>query len=307
MKRNKKRKAGPVRPGRQDGHAAHVHREDAREKSWSARWGFITVGIIVVVGACWAMYRSNRSLGPAAPPAILSTTSAPTTLAATDADTNISLLAASAPNTNRDTNASIRVPDPATLEDKAQAMTWGTEFLLRGHLSNGVAFYERALQLDPEDEEVHFNLAYAYSRQHRTNDAIHHYSEALKIFPDYVEAHNNLGNLLVTRRQFDEAIGHFSSALKLQPENASTLNNLGKCLAVQGRAQEAVAYFSDALRVNADYVEARFNLANALLALGRGLDAVVEFQAVLQARPDFPPALQGLDRARKLAGVSKKP
>jgi tetratricopeptide (TPR) repeat protein len=268
----------------------------------------IAVGIIVAAGVFWAVRRSDHSTASATShQGVPSTAAAPVAVAMTKAGTNpLPVLATSAAGTTN-TNNVIQLPNPATVEDKAQAMTLGTELLMHGYLSNGVAFYERALQLDPEDEEVHFNLAYAYSRQARTNDAIHHYSEALKIFPDYVEAHNNLGNLLVARRQFEEAVGHFSKALKLQPENASTLNNLGKCLAVQGKGQEAVPYFSDALRANPDYVEARFNLANALLSLGRAPEAVAEFETVLRARPNFPPALQGLAIAQKLAAAPKRP
>ena len=49
----------------------------------------------------------------------------------------------------------------------------------------------------------------------QVDEAIAHYRKALEINPDYVEAHYNLGNALAGRGQVDEAIAHFQKALDL--------------------------------------------------------------------------------------------
>src|SRR4030095_660582 len=81
---------------------------------------------------------------------------------------------------------------PSAMDDPVKVLNYGTELLSQGKVDEAIAMYQRALKLNAEDEEVHFNLGYAYAMQGRTEDAIKHYAEALKIFPEYVEAHNNL-------------------------------------------------------------------------------------------------------------------
>lgn len=193
-------------------------------------------------------------------------------------------------------------------EDFTQLLNYGTELINRGKIREAVAFYQKAVKLNPEDEEGHFNLAFAMSKLGRTNDAVFHYSEALKILPDYAEAHNNLGNLLVNQGKFNEAIQHFSASLKLAPENPSAHNNLGRALARQGQIKEALPHFAEAARLDPTYVEARHNLAISYLSLDRSEEAVREFTQVLRLSPNFQPAIQGLAKAReKLAGSPKLP
>lgn len=194
------------------------------------------------------------------------------------------------------------------MDDPVQLLNFGTILLGRGRVDEAIEIYLRALKLNGEDEEVHFNLGFAYALQGQKDNAIKHYSEALKIFPEYVEAHNNLGNLLLDQRNYEEAIKHFSASLQIMPENTSALNSFGRALAEQGRTGEAIVHFSEAVRLNPDYLEARCNLGNACLALGKIDEAIAQFSEALRLNPNFPPALKGLGRAReKQAGKRTGP
>jgi len=195
---------------------------------------------------------------------------------------------------------------PAT-NDVITLMNDGNELMYRGDLDGAIQKYRAAMKINPEDEEIHFNLAFAFARQGRTNDAIQSYTEALRIFPDYAEAHNNLGNLLVGLRRHTEALEHFSAALKVNSESSATLNSLGRCLAELGKPKEAVAQFSEALRVNPDLLEARFNLATAYSTLGNYDEAIRQFEQVLKMEPRFVPAKQGIERAKAKQAAARQP
>ena len=182
--------------------------------------------------------------------------------------------------------------DPSTLVDQ------GTALFYKGDMEGAAGKYSQALKLNPEDEEIHFNMARACTVLGRTNEAILHYMEALRILPEYAEAHNNLGNLLVALRRHPEALEHFSAALKANPENSSALNNLGRCLAEMGQTKEAAVQFSEAVRLHPDYLEAHFNLASAQASLGNFEEAIRELEKVLQLEPDFVPAKEALQRVR---------
>ena len=77
------------------------------------------------------------------------------------------------------TNAEAVLPN-----DPIQLINYGGELLKLGEFSKAVQLYNKALTINPEDEEGHFGLAVAYSRMGRTNEAVKHYEDALKIFPD---------------------------------------------------------------------------------------------------------------------------
>ena len=52
----------------------------------------------------------------------------------------------------------------------------------------------------------------------QVDEAIAHYQKALEIEPDYAEAHYNLGSVLAGRGQVDEAIAHYQKALEIKPD-----------------------------------------------------------------------------------------
>ncbi len=182
--------------------------------------------------------------------------------------------------------------------DAVTLLNAGTDLIGRGALREGVICLRRAVELKPDDEEAHFNLAYAYARGNAVDAAVAEYKKALEIFPEYAEAHNNLGNLYLRQKRHDDAIASFNAALKANAEFGSAHNNLGRALAELGRAREALPHFQSAIRLDPQNIEAQFNLGTAFSALGRTNDAMAQFNEVLRRRPGFPPALQAIERIR---------
>jgi len=183
----------------------------------------------------------------------------------------------------------------------------GTQALEKGDPAAAVSFFREALQINPKDEDLHYNLGIAYARQNMTEKAIEHYNEALRLFPDYVEAHNNLGNLLMRLRRLDEAVEHFRAAIKIMPDYASGYNNLGTALQQLGKLDEALLQFEKAVQANPDYWEARYNLGQSYLRQGRLPEARIQLEKVLQAQPGFEPAIQALQRADPLLPNPEQP
>jgi Tfp pilus assembly protein PilF len=183
-------------------------------------------------------------------------------------------------------------------EIASQLLNQGSQRLKQENYSEALALFTRAAELDPEDEDVHYNLGITLNNLGRTEEAIQQYKEALRILPEYAEAHNNLGNLLLSQKRLDEAIEHFQAAINASPEYAPAHNNLGTALGLQKKTDEALQQFAEAARLSPTYVEAHFNLANAYFSKGDNANAITEFEQVLHFRPDFEAAQKRLDQAR---------
>jgi tetratricopeptide (TPR) repeat protein len=185
----------------------------------------------------------------------------------------------------------------------------GNELLKEGKVAEAVEVLTEAARVNPENEDVHYNLGLALARQGKTEDAIKEYKEALRIFPNYVEAHNNLGNALMRSGRIEEAIPHFEQAVKIMPDYAAAHNNLGTALQKVGRTEDAFTQFQQAVKFNPDYWEAHFNIATSWLQQGRPKEALTELEAVLRLRPDFEPAkaLMAKIQARQTGGADSKP
>ena len=207
------------------------------------------------------------------------------------------------PANQTETNKSSADPAELTVKLSAEA----SEFLQRGDFSQAARKYKEALEVNPSDEDLHYNLGITLARLGQIEEAKKHYEEALKIFPDYVEVHNNLGNLLLNENQLAGAIEHFNEAIRLKPDNPMGHNNLGTALGKQGKLNEAVAEFAEAIKLQPTYVEARVNLANGLISQGQFEKAIAELTEALRLQPNFPPALNALRRAREKQASSVVP
>jgi|GEM_PF-3378415 len=58
------------------------------------------------------------------------------------------------------------------------------------------------------------------------DEAIAHYQRALEIKPDYNAVHYNLGNMLAGCGQVAKAIAYFRKALEIRPNDAGIRRNL---------------------------------------------------------------------------------
>ena len=172
-----------------------------------------------------------------------------------------------------------------------------------GDWAGAATVYERAVKMRPEEEELRFNLAYAYMQLKRTNDAIAQYRECVRILPEYGEAHNNLGNILRKKGDFPGAIEEFQLAIRHSPSNSNAHNNLGTALALQGKLPEAVPYFVRATQLNPNYAEAWGNLGTAYVQEGRARDGIAPLRRALALNPQLETARRALAKAeRQLSG-----
>ncbi len=82
----------------------------------------------------------------------------------------------------------------------------------KGDCKASEGFYRKALEIDPDNAEVHCDLGYSYYLQQRWEEAEKSLKRAIEIDPDHSRTHNNLGLLLArTNRKRDSLYAFFKA------------------------------------------------------------------------------------------------
>lgn len=160
----------------------------------------------------------------------------------------------------------------------------------QGRPGEAISSFQSAIAADPNDAYSYYNLANMLQGQGRMDEAIALYQRVVAINPNYAEAHNNLGNLLQEQGRLDEAISSYRSAIAANPDDVYSHYNLGNVLQEQGRADEAIVSYKNAIAINPGYMEAYNSLGYMLQQQGKIDKAIDAYQKALEKDPDNPVA-----------------
>jgi tetratricopeptide (TPR) repeat protein len=101
-----------------------------------------------------------------------------------------------------------RLPDLARLYNEAGVAEWST-----GRATSAIADYKRAISLDPDFPQAHYNLGNAYEELLQEEDAISEYRSAIILDPEMYAAYNNLARLYIAQQAPGSALSLLDPAL----------------------------------------------------------------------------------------------
>ena len=133
-----------------------------------------------------------------------------------------------------------------------------------GFWNDSVSLWQRAASVDPASSFAHNNLAYAFERAGRGEDAARERRLGANA---PAAAYHARGEESYVKGDFASAARYFYLATELQPALPATQNDLGLALCRLGRVEEGVKHFEFALKLKPDFADARSNLE--ALAAGR--------------------------------------
>ena len=165
-----------------------------------------------------------------------------------------------------------------------------------GKTNEALQHYERALQIDPAIEGIHYALGNWHRREGRLDEARREYLAELELHPRGALVKNNLGLVFTAQGKDDEAMACFKAALEINPDCLDAHNNLANMLAAKGKLDEALAHYLAALRLLPRHSETHlelpwllhFNLGRLLAQQSKPDEAAEHFAAVLRLKPNDP-------------------
>ncbi|MEX2585538.1 MAG: tetratricopeptide repeat protein [Balneolaceae bacterium] len=97
-----------------------------------------------------------------------------------------------------------------------------------GNYEEAIRLYQQAIDSDPENVRLHFNLGNALAHAGRTEEAVQAYEQFKSLTDDPKQkalADYNIGNLLSENEQYDPAIEAYRESLRLNPDDEDAKHN----------------------------------------------------------------------------------
>jgi tetratricopeptide (TPR) repeat protein len=157
--------------------------------------------------------------------------------------------------------------DPGT---DAEASYW----LERSYQALGSETYARLEESFPASWRTRQLRAEGYALRGNMDDAVKAFQAALELRPNEPELHDALGEVYLDQHHYDAAQIELEKALALDDSRAHTLYLLGRAYVEQKENEKAVPILERALRLQPDLPETNSLLGTAYLRLGQTANAV---------------------------------
>ena len=148
------------------------------------------------------------------------------------------------------------------MSTNAQAWNYlGVAHQYAGHPADAALAYQRALTLDRDLVEAHYNLGCLWLEQNKPDVARTEFTAYVLRRSKAPEGWTKLGVAQLRLRDLAAAEKSFGTAFSIDTNDAGALNGLGLAQMQRGRPREAARYFAAAAQAQPDYAPARLNLA----------------------------------------------
>lgn len=163
-----------------------------------------------------------------------------------------------------------------------------------GQMHPAIAFFQRAISINPSVVAYHNNLSNAYLALGQIEKAKQHLTQALRINPHHAESYNNFGTILYKQSLFLEAIPYFEKAIRIHPDYWEAHYNIAHSFTKTNQVERAITHYYEVLRLVTDHPSAHFNLGLLLFEKGNEEDASHHLQKALEISPQNAIAAQYL-------------
>lgn len=153
-------------------------------------------------------------------------------------------------------------------------------------LSEGLASYDKALDIKPDKDSAWASRGNTYRRLGQSEQALADLNRAIELKPNYAWAIATRGQVYAQRQQYDAALQDLDQALSINPEYSWAIGYRGELYLWLHRYDEALAVFNPYLEKNPDSNWTRYCRALALAKLSQENSADLE-QAIQLAQAAY--------------------
>lgn len=150
-----------------------------------------------------------------------------------------------------------------------------------GEYEKAVNEFDRALAIEPTNDDAYRSLADAYESLGQPAKAEETCQRAIDLRPQYWAGYNWLGTFYYRDARYADAASMFSQVVALAPDSFRGYSNLGGVYYYQGRYTDAIAMLQRSISIRPS-ADAFSNLGNAHFYLRQYDDAVAAYEKAVQ-------------------------
>ena len=163
--------------------------------------------------------------------------------------------------------------------------------------SQAIEYFEKALELNPEDLSVLSTLALAYNTAKRYSESEAVYERALMISPENPLILNNYAyNLSQRGVKLDKALVMSKRAVEIEPNSASYLDTIGWVYYMMGEYEQARYYIERSVTINPDSWVVLDHLGDVYDKLNDKVNAIKYWGKALELNPNASEVKEKLNR-----------
>jgi tetratricopeptide (TPR) repeat protein len=147
-------------------------------------------------------------------------------------------------------------------------------WLERTYQALGADSYAQLESSFPDSWRTHALRAEGFALRQDHDDAIKEYEAALQLSPDQAELHESLGEFYLDSHSDPDAQRELVKAVSLDPSRTKTLYLLGRLYVLDNENDKAVPFLERALRLQPNLNEASALLGTVYIRMGKFADAV---------------------------------
>jgi tetratricopeptide (TPR) repeat protein len=180
---------------------------------------------------------------------------------------------------------------PPAVEAKKQ-LELGWQLFISGSYARAREYFLKAIQICPDDAQLHLLLGQSFFFQRRPNlaEAVRGFRRVVDLRPDWGEGHYWLGTVQEKKGQLREAVASFERAIGVAPDDTRPRIMIGVCLTRLKDYTAAVTHLREGIALKPHYGEASAHLllADALRRNGQVDAAREEWRLILQMPEEYP-------------------
>jgi Flp pilus assembly protein TadD/serine/threonine protein kinase len=173
----------------------------------------------------------------------------------------------------------------------------GLDLLYKGRWAQAVREFSQAVQLEPENAQLHVKLGDSLSAQGKNLGAETEYKEGerlakleIQLNPNSASAHDALGGAIFGQAYpvAQRAESEYREAVKLDPMNAFYHTDLGRALLNRSKYKEAEAEIREAIRLEPNIAVNYDDLGSALSLQNKDAEAEEAYRKAIGLDPTYP-------------------
>ena len=123
--------------------------------------------------------------------------------------------------------------------------------------SEALAAWQKALQHEPDNADLHANMAFVYYQRGDLKQAIKHYMQAHQADPTEAHILSALGLCFARNDMMTQALTAFEQSLRLNPHSPVTHSNMGLAYYLTKKVEKAIEHWTYVSKLDKSYAEKR--------------------------------------------------